>query len=454
LDFERYYKGTKDIVLHQNYRSTPNILTTANQLIKNNKQRIHKDLTTENSVGGKVLYYEALSHEIEAQWVLDRIRELKRRNPSLDYRDFAILYRSNYYSRDMENKCIKSGIPYEIYGGIRFFERKEVKDAISYMRVIVNPHDDLAFERIINTPKRGIGERSLEVLREEAQTKLTSMYAIASEKLTKAQDVFTLLQEARTKLDQETPNYADILKQVLVSCGYYAMIQAQDQDDDSERTRNVDAVFDYFFDSQRSNPGIRADEILQNIALISAQDEISDSNHISLMTVHTAKGLEFPFVFVIGLTEGVFPAQKSIAPTLEYKENHSGVEEERRLAYVAFTRAQKQLFLSCSVGYNYSVNTYGVPSRFLDEIKSVITPYYMKQAIPSKSRSQLKSQSMEKSTMVDSQFQYRPGTMVEHTGFGEGIVTIVEGDVLTIAFKDSNVGVKKISKNFNGLRGK
>lgn len=454
LDFNRHYPNTRDIVLHQNYRSTQNILDAANRLIQFNQQRVHKDLLTDSGQGGKVLYYEALSHEIEAQWVVDRIRELKRKNPSLDYRDFAILYRSNYYSRDIESKCIRSGIPYEIYGGTRFFERKEVKDAICYLRIIVNPTDDLAFERIVNTPKRGIGERSLEVLREEAQIKLTSMFAIASEKITKIQDFFTLIDEAKLRLQQEHANYAEILRYVLNESGYYAMILAQDQDEDSDRSLNIQAVYDYLFDAQRNNPGISVDEILQNIALVTAQDEMHDSNHVSLMTIHTAKGLEFPFVFVIGLTEKVFPAHRSVTPNGDEHENKNGVEEERRLAYVAFTRAQKQLFLSCSVGFNYSVSTYGVPSRFLEEIKDKITPYYIKQAPPSRARSLHKKNDVEASTMMDSTFDYRPGSMVEHTGFGEGIVTAIEGDVLTIAFKNSQVGVKKISKNFRGLRGK
>lgn len=454
LDFERHYKGARNIILHQNYRSTQNILNAANQLIQNNKQRVHKDLFTDNGKGGKVLYYEALSHEIEAQWVVDRIKELKRRNPSLEYRDFAVLYRSNYYSRDMESRCIKNNIPYEIYGGTRFFERKEVKDAISYLRVIVNAQDDLAFERIVNTPKRGVGERSLEVLREDAQTKATSMYAIAMDKIGKIRELFVLLEEARELIQRENANYAAILRKVLEESGYFSMVQIQDQNDDSERVQNIEAVYNYLFDSQKSNIGISADEILQNIALVAAQDEIEDNNHVSLMTVHTAKGLEFPFVFVIGMTERIFPSHRSIASSSDTSESKSGLEEERRLAYVAFTRAQKQLFLSSSVGFNYAVSTYGVPSRFLEEIKDKVTPYYIKQVPSSKSRLHARKHIVESSTMVDTKFQYRPGSMVEHTGFGEGIVTGVEDDVLTIAFKDSQVGVKKISKNFSGLKGK
>lgn len=452
LDLGKHYKDLFDVVLHQNYRSTPEILSVANTLIQNNKQRIHKDLTTSNSSGGQVLYFEAASRDIEARWVVERIRELKRINPQLEYRDFAVLYRSNYYSRDIEDKCLKYGVPYKIFGGVRFFERKEVKDAIAYLRLITNQNDDLAFERIINTPKRGVGDRTLDTILFEAEKRGVSLYSVAFERIVKLKGVFTTIGRASKEIKEEGANFAEVLKSVLIELGYYDMVLKQDDLENEDRIKNIESVFDYLYDEQQNNPNIGADEILQNIALISSQDEMEDNNHINLMTVHTAKGLEFPFVFIIGLSEKVFPSVKSIHATSLNQEDDAALEEERRLAYVAFTRAEKQLFLTCSTGFNYSVKENSIPSRFIEEIKAELTPYYSKQTFSDpKNKVKRKRKINESSTMVDTNVDYRPGLMVNHMGFGEGLVVAIEDDVLTIAFKDPSVGVKKISKNFRGL---
>lgn len=469
LNFKKDYPGTRDIILDKNYRSTPNILRGANKLIANNKKRVYKDLITDNDSGGNILYYQGQTPEIEAFWVAERIRELMNKGHS--YSEFAILYRSNYYSRAFETAFIKLKMPYLIFGGIKFFERKEIKDALCHLRLVVREEDNLAFQRIINSPKRGVGERTIANIQMEAEVTQSTFYNVLKQSVEKSKKpsesltmFFHAIENAKERLKDENATYATVLENLLEEIGYMNVLR---EEKEAERIENIKELFSYLFDYQGANPGVSLDVFLQEIALYSAQDEMTNGDYISLMTVHTAKGLEFPYVFVVGMSEGIFPSQKSITMDVgideaaldfdesSYYENLDGLEEERRLAYVAFTRAMKQLFITDSQGYNFSTNSWRAVSRFVKEMGDEIVPYYGHRTNVNVAKDRnITVNEPKKSTMIASTTAYHPGDQVEHVAFGEGIIISIEGDILRIAFKKPDLGTKQISKNFAGIHKK
>lgn len=458
MDFKKRFKPSRDIVLNQNYRSTKHILNCANELIKNNKKRVEKDLITNNIEGAKVIHYQANSIESEADWVVQRIKELMNKNEDLAYSDFAILYRSNYYSRAFEQTLVNYKIPYVVYGGMKFFDRKEVKDSLAYLRLALQENDTLAFERIINVPRRGIGDKAMQSIKDGAKEKGISLYRYVKDYMStnfRLKSFVDAVENCKKKLENPNEqNLGDVLKELMSKVGYIDYLTEAKEE---ERIDNIHELAGYIFSLQSTNEELDLVSVIQEISLASAQDEMTDSNVVTLMTVHTAKGLEYPFVFVVGLSDGVFPSSRSIMGDNGFVESKDAIEEERRLAYVAFTRAQKQLLLSHNEGFSYASGGYLKASRFIIEIGGCITPYYKPKPKVSiyddpKPRLNKKVEYKSQSVLKDNNTDYRPGDLVNHSAYGSGIILSVELNSVRIAFKDPNVGQKVISKKFTGLK--
>ena len=359
------FKTDTDIILNQNYRSTPNILDVANSIITNNQNRIPKDLFTKSPKEKIVLHYHGKSETEEAEWIAKQIENLAKNG--FDYSSFAILYRASYISRNIEQALMNKQIKYVIWGGIRFFERREIKDILAYFRLIANKRDDIAFRRIINTPSRKFGKASLAKLQEMAEAENATLYDTLC-KYKKNFDKPSILQFIRiidefTELSKHT-QVSELFDQVFSKTGLEEMYRTEGDD---ERLENITELKHSIIEYERINADeeeINLNTYLQDIALYTNADYKNDGETVKLMTIHQAKGLEFPFVFVCGLSEGIFPSHRAIR-----ERKKRGEEEERRLMYVAVTRAEKGLFLTESEGYNFATHSDKFPSRFLREIK-------------------------------------------------------------------------------------
>ena len=359
------FKTDTDIILNQNYRSTPNILDVANSIITNNQNRIPKDLFTKSPKDKIVLHYHGKSETEEAEWIAKQIENLAKNG--FDFSSFAILYRASYISRNIEQALMNKQIKYVIWGGIRFFERREIKDILAYFRLIANKRDDIAFRRIINTPSRKFGKASLAKLQEMAEAENATLYDTLC-KYKKNFDKPSILQFIRiidefTELSKHT-QVSELFDQVFSKTGLEEMYRTEGDD---ERLENITELKHSIIEYERINADeeeINLNTYLQDIALYTNADYKNDGETVKLMTIHQAKGLEFPFVFVCGLSEGIFPSHRTIR-----ERKKRGEEEERRLMYVAVTRAEKGLFLTESEGYNFATRSDKYPSRFLREIK-------------------------------------------------------------------------------------
>ena len=373
LEFEKDYQNARVVLLEQNYRSTKTILQAANHVIENNFNRKVKKLWTENEEGQPITYYRAQSEQDEGRYVLSQIQSLLR--DGYHYDDFAILYRTNAQSRVMEENLLKSNIPFRLVGGQRFFERLEIKDLLAYLRLIVNPQDDLSFRRIVNSPKRGIGATSLDKLNDFASIHQFSLLEASSQialsplsgKAAKALEKFAEMIEDLRKM-QEFLSISEFVEQVIDKTGYLASLEQQHTMEADARIENIQEFISVAkqFEQDRLEEESEDSPLLQfltDLSLVSDADSSDgDGRMVTLMTLHAAKGLEFPVVFIIGLEEGIFPSSRSIM-------EHDDVEEERRLAYVGITRAEQKLFLTNA----YSRLLYGRtqtnrPSRFVLEI--------------------------------------------------------------------------------------
>jgi len=470
MDFPKDFKKTFDYVLKENYRSTTTILDCANALISHNKNRVPKDLVAFKGGHDRILCYGADSIDSEGNWICQCIEDIRKRDETVNYRDFAILYRSNYYSGGLEKSLINKNIPYNIYGGVKFFARKEIKDAICHLRLLISDDDYVALERIINEPRRGIGPKTIDGLYSEASKEekpivryLLDRFTISKES-GKLADFIKIIAEFRDRIldPNHHENYGSFLMDLLDKVGYTQML-LDDKEDGEDRLDNIKELSTYLFNAQRINPDVTLYEIMQEVTLYTSQDEIVDKDAVTLMTVHTAKGLEYPYVFVAGMAEAVFPNARSITevdedePMLHYK-NNDKLEEERRLAYVAFTRAMDRLYLSFNQSYNYATGDSGRPSRFITEIDRKITRYrpantersypYRRPIFPTRVSNEARS------TLSANPTDYRPGEVVIHNTFGEGIVIEVTDSSLRIAFKDIDIGVKTISRKFTGIKKK
>src|SRR5574344_688562 len=360
------FASDKDVVLDENYRSTPNILDVANSVISHNQNRIPKDLFTRKAAERMVIHFHGKTEREEMEWIAKQIILLHDAGAS--FSDFAILFRSTYLSQSIEQELLREHLPYTVWGGVRFFERKEIKDCLSYLRLINNPEDDLAFSRIANVPSRKIGKAFMERLKASASSSGQSLFNTLKDKVsspeyskTGAVSFVAMIDECR-ELAQASA-VSDLLNRVLAESGLKKEIR---ENQDEDRLENVDELLHSirFYEESHKDDEITLSDYLQDIALYTNADYRKDTSVIKLMTIHQAKGLEFPYVFIIGLSEGTFPNMRTIR---EYKKN--GEEEERRLMYVAVTRAEKALFLTESEGFNVSTKMNKYPSRFLTEIQ-------------------------------------------------------------------------------------
>ncbi len=420
LDFDRQYAGTKTILMNENYRSTPEILAVCNSLIANNKNRIKKDLVAMHPHGETVLCHHAKNAEAEAKWVADEINALHVRGVA--YRDITVLYRAHYLTRQVEEVFLKEKLPYTIYSGVQFFARMEIKDALSYLRMIAY-FDDLSFRRVVNTPKRNMGNRRMKFLEEYAQTNNCTLYTALKQNLdsdlmkgTKASAFVRLIE--RFAASVENRPVSEVLSAILDESGYEAMMRTEGS---QERLDNLaelkQSVYEY---ETTCGEEVTLEHYLKHIALFTNSDTAEPGDKVKLMTVHAAKGLEFPYVFLIGMNEGVFPSRK--VRTL------AGMEEERRLAFVAMTRAEKRLYLSEAEGRNLD-NTPRYPSRFLLDI----SPELLEHTAPPAEGLIRDARSYIRSTeryLPDSEdaLRFKVGDRVNHVLIGAGTVIDIDAD--------------------------
>jgi len=418
-DFFMSFPAETDIILNENYRSTPNILDVANSIISHNKKRIPKDLFTQRTSNRLVIHYHGKSENEECDWIASQIEKLVKEGET--YNNIAVLYRASYLSRNLEQALMKKQIKYVVWGGIRFFERKEIKDSISYLRLISNHQDDMAFRRIVNVPSRTFGSVSMKKLQELADKEKLSLY----DTLVKHRLDQTFNKTAISKFLQfidECKGYStftsiyDLLDYVLRGSGLEEMYRKEGDEERLDNIAELKGSIKEYESLHVEEELVSLENYLQDIALYTNADYKDDGVTVKLMTIHQAKGLEFPYVFVYGLNEGIFPSHRSIRDRRERAE-----EEERRLMYVAVTRAEKALFLTESEGYNFVAHMEKCPSRFLFEIKDGlldvegdIDPKLMKK-LKSETQMQIKSISNESIPLV-----FSIGDKVVHKVFGVG----------------------------------
>ena len=382
LDFEKDYPEAKVVLLEENYRSTKTILQAANEVIRNNRNRRPKNLWTQNEDGEEIVYYRANDEQDEALFVARTINQLSREGYS--HKDFAVLYRTNAQSRTVEEALLKSNIPYTMVGGTKFYSRKEIRDVISYLNLIANPSDNISYERVVNEPKRGVGPGTVEKIRDFASSQEISLLDASANimlspvKGKAAQAVYefaNLILDLRDRLDDYS--VTELVELVLKKTGYSAALEAQATLESQARIENIEEFLSVTknFDENPDNP---ADEtgldklsrFLNDLALIADTDDgDQESSEVTLMTLHAAKGLEFPVVFLVGMEENVFPLSRA-------SEDEDELEEERRLAYVGITRAEKVLYLTnANSRLLYGRTNYNQPTRFLREISSDLLNY-------------------------------------------------------------------------------
>ena len=368
LNFERDFKNSKIIKLEQNYRCTGNILKIANSVIKNNETKYEKKLWTENEIGRLPKIYSAENEYDEGNYIVEQIEHL-RRQEDLKYSDFAVLYRMNTQSRAIEQILSREGIPYKVVGGLKFFERKEIKDIISYLRLIQNPMDNLSLTRIINEPKRGIGKTSLDKIQDLAIENETSMYEIIKNSdqyglnrvFLNSREFVNAIEELRTKKDELI--ISELVKLTLKKTGYTKSLEDEKTIEAENRIENLEEFLTVAMEFEKEEVDNSLENFLQGMTLSSDIDNVDDTEEsVTLMTLHSAKGLEFPVVFLVGMEEGIFPGYKSIG-------EESALEEERRLCYVGITRAKNNLFLTCSKQRTmFGSTSCNQISRFVKEI--------------------------------------------------------------------------------------
>jgi DNA helicase II / ATP-dependent DNA helicase PcrA len=473
LSFEKDYPNASVILLEQNYRSTKRILLAANKVIENNMNRKAKNLWTENAEGNKICYYRADSEQGEAQFVIGKIKEMVdsgKRKAS----DIAILYRTNAQSRVMEEALLKSNIEYAIVGGIKFYDRKEIKDILGYLRLIANPDDDISLQRVINVPKRGVGSSSLDKIAEFAVSHDISMFEALnsiellglSPKITKACREFRDLINGYSQM-QEFLSVTELVEEVLEKSGYREMLKAEKTIESQSRLENLEELLSVTKNFEEVNEDKSLVGFLTDLALVADIDKLDDdgkpAESIVLMTLHSAKGLEFPVVFLIGLEEGVFPHSRSLMEEAE-------MEEERRLAYVGITRAEQDLYITnAQMRTLFGRTSMNAASRFIKEIPDDLIEPFQKPgrmgtssglAAPSFSR---QTAAGPRNPVVRPTLQstggdgigWNVGDKAEHGKWGIGTVVSVkgegEGKELDIAFPKP-VGIKRLLAKFAPIK--
>lgn len=505
LNFERDFPGTKIIKLEQNYRCTGNILKAANAVIKNNEVTYKKELWTENEVGNLPAVYSAKNEYDEGTYIAQQIEHL-RREEYYKYSDFAILYRMNTQSRAIEEILRRESIPYKIIGGLKFYERKEIKDIISYLRLIQNPSDNLSLKRIINEPKRGIGKTSLDKIEELSINSGVPMYEIIKNAeqyglnrvFLNSREFVNAIEELRAKKDDI--KISDLIKETLKKSGYTKALENENTIEAENRIENLDEFLTVAIEFEDESADNKLSDFLEGITLSSDIDNMEEAEEtVTLMTLHSAKGLEFPVVFLVGMEEGIFPGYKSIGEPKE-------LEEERRLCYVGITRAKEHLFLTCSKQRTiFGSTSCNQVSRFLREIPSDLLDGYddalgEKQennsnifgdskyswTYGSKDNGNIKTYKIDKNepkvaaassstntngfmfrtaesflnnltkkssgANVDLS-KYKEGVRIYHKKFGEGVISNVEpeGDDLKVDIQFDKVGHKRLMAKFANL---
>ncbi len=466
LNFIHDFPCAETIILDRNYRSTKTILNTANKLISHNKKRVPKDLYTENEDGEKIIAKCLSSREEEAKFVLDQIEQIKLKNSDVKYNDIAILYRASYLTLPFENEFMRRRIPYQIYGGIKFYQRKEVKDVLAYFRLIYNSKDDISFERIINVPRRGIGDSSMDVLKMEKDNAGLSYYdyikniqnystMLKSKVIVSLSFLVEKVEKTKAKLAEGLEAYPKILEDFITEINYFEYLS--NDDDADERLGNVKTLFDNIIDYLKVNPDSSFEQYLQDASLQSSQDEINDKDHVNLMTIHVAKGLEFDYVFVVSLIDGIFPSEK----TLFENDGDEGMEEERRLCYVAFTRARKELFVTCNTSYSFVLSDKSKQSPFFMEAglstrESYNDKYKMNKPIWKYSNTlfddikppfEVEEKNIEPvEPVTNGIISWEIGDIVIHDKFGRGVVTqIIDDTIIQVNFE--KYGIKSMLAN-------
>lgn len=434
LNFERDYKNARTILLEQNYRSTKNILDAANDIIKHNKEKKDKNLWTLNNEGEKVIVKRANDEIDESFYVASEINKLIKEGEQLS--DIAVLYRTNAQSRTIEEAMLKNNIPYKVVGSYYFYNRREIKDLICYLRLIYNIKDDVALMRVINSPKRGIGNKTIENIVTKANNNLISMFeAIESGKELLFKEMILKLKE-----DSEKLSLTELVELVLEQTGLKRELLSEKNIEAEARLENLEEFKSITKSYEEKYGIISLGEFLEQVSLVSDVTDYSDNiNTVTLMTIHAAKGLEFKYVFVIGMEEGIFPHNNSFT-------SNSDLEEERRLCYVAVTRAKKRLYLiSAKRRMLFGMDNANPVSRFVQEIepehKEILDSNLIVSKITKVDRN------------IDNSIEYSVGEKVIHDEFGEGVIVSVEKSILTIAFPHP-YGIKMIIKGHKSIKKK
>lgn len=432
LNFEKDYRDAEVIKLEQNYRSTKNILAAANSVIKNNKDRKDKNLWSSYEEGDKIIHYDAMDADSESKFVADEIKKLENNGVKLS--EIAIIYRTNAQSRSMEERFNLSAIPYKVIGSLSFYSRKEIKDLLAYLNLIYNTENDIALERIINTPKRGIGETSIIKLREEAKDNNKSMYEeLKGSKQEAFKDIIEFL---RTMVGNVT--LTELVDLTLQKSGIYKEYQEENSLDYEMRLENLEEFKTVTKKYEEENGDNSLEEFLYQMALIS--DTTTSNSGVSLMTFHTVKGLEFPYVFIVGMEEGLFPHKNSIY-------SQKDIEEERRLCYVAITRAMKKLYItSARSRLLYGQQTSAGISRFVSEISDDL----IETISDSKAFNFSKPLKVASNYRDEEEVEFKVGDLVYHENFGKGIVREVNDSIVKVNFS-FKFGLKSLSKNHKKL---
>ncbi|MCG7307443.1 DNA helicase PcrA [Staphylococcus warneri] len=459
LSFEEDYPDAKTIFLEQNYRSTKTILNAANEVIKNNTERKPKGLWTANTGGDKINYYEATTERDEAEYVVREI--MKHQRNGKKYSDMAILYRTNAQSRVLEETFMKSNIPYTMVGGQKFYDRKEIKDLLSYLRVIANSNDDISLQRIINVPKRGVGPSSVEKIQTYAVQNNISMFDALGEvdfiglskKVTQECIAFYEMIQNLIK-EQEFLEISEIVEEVLVKSGYRDMLDREQTLESRSRLENLDEFMSVPKDYEENTPLEEQSLInfLTDLSLVADIDEADTESGVTLMTMHSAKGLEFPIVFIMGMEESLFPHIRAIKSDDDHE-----MEEERRICYVAITRAEETLYITnATTRMLFGSSQSNMPSRFLKEIPEDLMESHSgskRQTIQPKAKPTQKRGFSKRTTSSKKQVtssDWKVGDKVTHKAWGEGMVSNVNeknGSVeLDIIFKSE--GPKRLLAQF------
>ena len=475
LEFERDYTSVHVVKLEQNYRSTQVILDAANTVISNNIERKRKKLWSEQKEGEKIKIQVASDEMEEAEFVADTIGRMHRRE-NKDFKNFAVLYRANAQARAIEDALNRSQIPYNIYGGTKFYERKEIKDLVAYLRLLQNVQDDISLKRIINVPKRGIGLRTIEKIEDRASLKQESIFSVLLDIDTNS-DISTKAKASingfvdlvgTLRVIKDAYSVSKLIEKVLDVTGYLDELEKDKSEESQDRIDNLKEFISIAIEFENNSEEKDLETFLTNVALTSTESEDEENDKVSLMTIHTSKGLEFPVVFLVGMEEGLFPISRAVRSMAE-----SDIEEERRLCYVGITRAKKELYMTLTKKRTlYGKTNPSIQSRFMEELPNecieklnveenelsyskanynILDKYKQKYMNSiNKANVATKVNATVKETKAESNLDdIKLGSKVHHPKFGVGTVVAVVGSDLTIAF--NNQGIKKINKEYTTL---